>query len=216
MTASNPAEDAEPTISDRMPMRVADLSPHRPHRFHLRPDAPARARLAQALGLIALRKLDFRGTLMAQGQRDWRLEAMLGASVEQPCVITAEPVRTRIDLPVTRLFQPPAPELDEPAPPPEMMQMPEDDTIEPLGAVIDPGAVMAEALALALPDYPRAAGASLSESGLAVAPPGSAPDAPADPADPAAPADPGRENPFAALAALKRRDGGPEGGGKKG
>ncbi len=35
-------------------------------------------------------------------------------------------------------------------------EMPEDDTAEPLPEVIDPGAVMFEALALALPDYPRA------------------------------------------------------------
>ena len=207
MTASDQPDPADPITSDRMPMRVADLSPHRAHRFHLRPDAVTRARLADALGLIALRKLDFRGTLMAEGARDWRLEAALGATIEQPCVITAEPVRSRIDTAVTRLFQPPAPVQEDPADLPEMMQMPEDDTIELLGAVIDPGAVMTEALALALPDYPRADGAGLGDSGLAVAPPGSHPDAGGD----AAGGD-GRENPFAALAALKKQDGAPDGG----
>lgn len=33
--------------------------------------------------------------------------------------------------------------------------MPEDDTIEPLGTWIDPAIIMIEALALALPEYPR-------------------------------------------------------------
>ena len=44
------------------------------------------------------------------------------------------------------------------------IEMPEDDTQEPLPEVIDLGAVMAEALALALPDYPRAPGAELGEA----------------------------------------------------
>ena len=211
MTASDQPEPTDPVTNDRMPMRVADLSPHRPYRFHLRPDAAARARLADALGLIALRKLDFRGTLRAEGTHDWRLEAVLGATIEQSCVVTAEPVRARIDTSVTRLFQPPAPPQEEPADPPEIMQMPEDDTIEPLGAVIDPGAVMAEALALALPDYPRADGAGLGESGLAVAPPESSADAGGDAAEGAE-----RENPFAVLAALKKPDGAPDEGGGKG
>jgi uncharacterized metal-binding protein YceD (DUF177 family) len=43
-------------------------------------------------------------------------------------------------------------------------EAPADDTAEPLGDVIDPGDVMFEALALALPDYPRVEGASLPET----------------------------------------------------
>ena len=189
----------EPRPRASLPMRVADLSPHRPHRFHLRPDSGARARLARELGLLALRKLDFRGELRAEGRQDWRLEAALGATVVQPCVITAEPVSTRIDVSVTRLFRPPPEDAGQE--PPEEMEMPEDDNIEPLGGVIDPGAVMAEALALALPDYPRAPGAALGEDGFVLAPPG------------AKTAEPERENPFAALEALKKRESGPGEGG---
>lgn len=194
-------DQPEPRKSASLPMRVADLSPHRAHRFHLRPDAPARARLAGELGLLALRKLDFRGALRAEGRQDWFLEAALGATVVQPCVITAEPVSTRIDIPVTRLFRPPPPDDAWHPALPEEMEMPEDDSIEILGAVIDPGTVMAEALALALPDYPRAPGAELGEEGFVQSPPG------------AAPAEPGRENPFAALGALKKGDGGAGEGG---
>ena len=42
--------------------------------------------------------------------------------------------------------------------------MPDDDTIEPLPDVIDLGAVLAEALALNLPLYPRADGAHLDQA----------------------------------------------------
>ncbi len=48
-----------------------------------------------------------------------------------------------------------------------------DETVEPLPAVIDAGAVMVEALTLALPPYPRAAEAEFA--GAAAAPEGAAP-----------------------------------------
>ena len=43
------------------------------------------------------------------------------------------------------------------------VEMPEDDSIEPLPATLDLGAVMIEALSLALPTFPRAAGAELGQ-----------------------------------------------------
>lgn len=180
--ASQPA--SQPLTGASLPLRVADLPTRRPQPFHLRPGPEARARIIADLGISGLRKLDFRGTLQAEGRHDWRLEGRLGASVVQPCVITAEPVTTRIDINVLRRFL-----RDLPEPAGAEAEMPEDDTLEPLGPVIDPGAVMVEALAIALPDYPRAPGAELGEAGFA--PPG------------AAPIDGARRNPFAALAALK-------------
>lgn len=167
-----------------LPFRVSDLRTRKPHRFHLRPEAAARAELATALGISAVRKLEFKGHMQAEGRHDWRLEGTLGATVVQPCVITAEPVTTRIDVPVLRRFL-----RDMPEPDTAEAEMPEDDTLEALGDEIDPGTVMAEALALALPDYPRAAGAELSQA--AFTPPG------------AAVLEDSRPNPFAALAALK-------------
>ena len=187
-TPANPPADppaaSQPLASASLPLRVADLPARRPQPFHLRPGPEARARIIADLGIAGLRKLDFRGTLQAEGRHDWRLEGRLGATVVQPCVITAEPVTTRIDTDVLRRFlrNPPEPDGAE-------AEMPEDDTLEPLGAVIDPGAVMIEALAIALPDYPRVPGAELGEAGFA--PPG------------AAPVGEERRNPFGVLAALK-------------
>jgi uncharacterized metal-binding protein YceD (DUF177 family) len=177
--------DSTPTTSARLPLRVAELPPRRATPFHLRPDAQARAEIAEELDLSGLRKLDFAGELLPEGRRDWRLEARLGATVVQPCVVTAEPVVTRIETEVVRRFL-----QDLPKPEETEVEMPEDDTIEQLGTVIDPGAVMREALALALPDYPRKPGAELPQADFP--PPG------------AAPIDDSRPNPFAVLAALKK------------
>jgi uncharacterized metal-binding protein YceD (DUF177 family) len=72
----------------------------------------------------------------------------------QNCVATLAPVNTRIDAPVIRTYladPPPVPEVDE-------IEMPEDDSIEALPAVLDLYALMIEALALELPEYPHAPG----------------------------------------------------------
>ena len=125
-----------------------------PRAFDLAPDAVARAALAQDLGISAIRKLGFRGSVAPDGDDDLVLEAHLGATVVQPCVLTLDPVTTRIDETVTRRYlahMPDLPEGDE-------IEMPEDDTAEPLPRTIDLLNVMAEALALALPAFPRADG----------------------------------------------------------
>jgi uncharacterized metal-binding protein YceD (DUF177 family) len=87
------------------------------------------------------------------------LKAALGATVVQPCVVTLEPVTTRIDVPVQITY---AAGLEMPEE--EEVEMPEDESIEPLGSHIDPYEVMIEALALALPQYPRKDGAELGEA----------------------------------------------------
>jgi uncharacterized metal-binding protein YceD (DUF177 family) len=184
--AMSDTSQTPPLPRANLPLRVADLPPRRPTRFHLRPDAEARKAIAEELQLNALRKLDFAGEVIPEGRRDWRLEARLGATVVQPCVVTAEPVTTRIETVVERRFL-----HDLPEPTEAETEMPEDDNIERLGAVIDPGQVMREALALALPDYPRLPGAELPQADFP--PPG------------AAPLDDSRPNPFAALAKLKSK-----------
>lgn len=152
-------------------IRVADLSARRPVSFDLAPNAEEMARISADLGLLGLRKLRFRGTLTAEGRADWRLQADLGATVIQPCVVTLDPVQTRIDEPVIRRFSPDA-ALETPEPGAEI-EIPEDDTLEPLGSEIDLGRVMVEALSLALPPYPRRDGAELGQ--LTVAEEGVAP-----------------------------------------
>jgi uncharacterized metal-binding protein YceD (DUF177 family) len=169
----------------RAPLGQNLIGARRETAFELAPDATARAAIARHLGISEIRKLRFAGRVTPAGRRDWRLEAELGATVVQPCVVTLAPVVTRIDTPVVRRFlaewhEPEAGEVERP----------EDETAEPLESVIDPGLVMVEALALALPDYPRAPGAELGA--VQVTPPG------------AEPLDDDALRPFAGLAGLRR------------
>ncbi|MDR0808350.1 MAG: DUF177 domain-containing protein [Gemmobacter sp.] len=160
------APQAQPDLGPVL--RVATLAARKPTRFDLRPEAGALALLADLLGITQVRELHFKGELRPQGRHDWMLEAELSAEVEQPCSVTLAPVVTRIRETVRRRFL-----ADLPQPQGEEAEIPEDDTLEPLGETISPGAVAAEVLALALPLYPRAPGAALGEAVFAA--PGVAP-----------------------------------------
>lgn len=146
-------------MSHKTALPVVSLDGNTPTPFDLRPNAAQLRALEQDLGLSGLRKLRFSGEIKAQGSRDWVLLARLGATVVQPCVATLGPVTTRIDTDVRRTYL-----ADLPEPEGEEVEMPEDETLERLGSHIDPGAVMAEALALALPLYPRAQGVELGDA----------------------------------------------------
>ena len=141
----------------------------RPQSFSLVPDAASRATLAQELGISGIRKLTFHGEIAPENATDLKLTADLGATVIQPCVVTLEPVVTRIDDRISRFYVEDLPELPEGA----EIEMPEDDTTERLPREIDLAGVMAEALALALPAWPRAEGVDPVE--LSVTEPGKDP-----------------------------------------
>ena len=149
-------------------IRLTGSAPREPREIALRPDADARAALAAEMEVSALRKLSLTGTLRPVGKRDWALSGVLGATVVQPCGVTLEPVTTRIDEPVERRFiagyQPPMGAEQE---------MPEDVEDEPLPDTLDLAVVMAEALALAIPAFPRADGVDPVDAGAV--PPGAAP-----------------------------------------
>jgi uncharacterized metal-binding protein YceD (DUF177 family) len=140
------------------PLRLSDLRRSGGAEFDLQPDATARAAIAEALGISAVRKLRLVGRLVPEGRDDWQMSAELGATVVQPCVVTLAPVTSRIDEPVARRW---VKGLQDPTG--DEVEMP-DDEVEPLGQVIDLGAVLVEALALALPPWPRAEGVATPES----------------------------------------------------
>jgi uncharacterized metal-binding protein YceD (DUF177 family) len=148
--------------------------------FDIAPTEAEAAALARLLGANAVRKLRFAGRLEPAGRGGWRLDGRLGATVVQPCVVTLEPVTTRIDQPVRRTWLPDAGRspLAE-----VVVDVDADDEPEPLGERIDLGLVATEALALAMPAYPRKPGAALSS--------------------PAEEAEDERARPFAALAPLR-------------
>ena len=154
--------------------------------FDIAPTPGETPAIARLLGAEAVRKLRFSGRLSPLDEGGWGLDGMLGATVVQTCVVTLEPVTTRVDQAIRRRFLPgPGSGLRAA----ELVVDPdEDDEIEPLGERIDLGLVAIEALALALPAYPRKDGAVLATA----------------PADTAGEDEP---KPFAALAALRGKMG---------
>jgi uncharacterized metal-binding protein YceD (DUF177 family) len=162
---------------------VASLARRREAAFDVVPDAAMRAALAADLGLLDLGSLRFRGTITPSGRRDWQLAATLEAEVTQASVVTLEPVTTRLHEDVTRRYLSDYAEPDE-----AEAEIRGDVDAEPLGQVIDAGAVLIEELRLALPLYPREADA---------APEGAAEDAAAE----------DRIRPFEGLADLFRKGG---------
>ena len=144
-------------------VRFADLPNRKRSHVTLTPDAPQRASLAVALDVPAIKKLKFDVALIPMGKRDWRLEGVMGATVQQECVVTLEPISTRIDEDVVRTY---VADFDHPNE--EEVELSEDDTADPLPATLDLYDVALEALALSLPAYPRKDGAETGTDGRAM------------------------------------------------
>jgi uncharacterized metal-binding protein YceD (DUF177 family) len=157
----------------------------RPLPFDFAPDEREAAALARLLDARSVRKMRFQGELRPEGA-GFALEGRLGATVVQTCVVTLEPVTSRIDAAVRRRFLP----ADAPAREVEV-GLDDDDEIEPLADRIDLGMVAMEALALALPAYPRHPDAALEAS--------AAPEGEAEAGEQEG------EHPFASLAAYRER-----------
>jgi len=134
-------------------LRLDSASRRQATRFDLDLDADARARMARELGLRGLGRLRLTGRLLPEGQDDWRLEARLAAQAVQDCVVTLAPVPARIDEEISRRYL-----AHVTPPPPGESEMP-DEEIEPAPRALDLLELAREALALALPPWPRAPGA---------------------------------------------------------
>ncbi|MCQ0970332.1 DUF177 domain-containing protein [Paracoccus sp. TK19116] len=143
--------------SDRL--RVAHLNPRSETPFDIAPDEDARAAMAEELDIIAVPQVQLTGAVAPHSGEAWALDAKLTARVVQPCVVTLEPVETAIEQTVRRVYSPHVTDPED-----ELAEMP-DEEVEPLGQNIDLGAVLIEELALALPLYPRADGATYAPTG---------------------------------------------------
>lgn len=183
------ADDRPPTAPGAefsRPLRLARLSRSRTHEIDEVATPEECARVAALLALQAVSKLRLTGRLSAADEGGWSFRGTVGASVTQTCVVTLQPVPTRIDAPVRREYVAGLDTddgeitLDPDAP----------DELEPLPDTLDLGALAIEELALALPPYPRARGAG--DADIEARPPGAAPMEP-------------EPKPFAALEALKQK-----------
>jgi uncharacterized metal-binding protein YceD (DUF177 family) len=129
------------------PVAIGRLTEEEVHPFVATPDE--RTGLARRFGLRAIDALAAEVRLVPLG-RSIRLDATLEAEVVQECVVTLQPVPSRLREHFTLLYG-------------EGSTDPDDDAVvEPLsGETIDIGEAVAQQLSLALDPYPRAPGAAL-------------------------------------------------------
>ena len=153
-------------------------------------DPTERAALAKRFGLLGLDRLSATLRLeRADGKGLIRVTGRFVAEVTQACVVTLEPVSSRIEVAFSLLYSveaaPVAPRGGE-----VMVASEEEDPPEPVGPEgIDLGEAAAQQLALALDPYPRAPGAAIPQA-----------------ARDETRARPTAEGPFAPLSSLKHRE----------
>lgn len=187
MTMADTIKTQNPTPEFSRIVKVSNLRNTANHSFHETASEAELVNLAKLYDVVSVRKMRFEGEIAPFEDDGWVLEGKLGASISQKCVITLEPVRTRIDIDVRRVFVP-MPDQEEAE---ISLDVADDDETEPLGREIDLGLLAIEALALTIPEYPRIEGAALPEVNFAA--PGVAPISDED------------AKPFAGLAALKEK-----------
>jgi uncharacterized metal-binding protein YceD (DUF177 family) len=113
-----------------------------------------RAALAERFALVALERLEARVRLAPLAGGLVRLDAELIADVVQECVVTLEPIATRVEDHFSLLYGGP----EEGGA--EVVLSGEAELVEPLsGNTIDIGETVAQQLSLALDPFPRAPGA---------------------------------------------------------
>ena len=160
--------------------------------LHREIEAPAevRAAIARVAGLRDLPRLRATFDLTRRGA-GVHVAGLVSATVGQTCVVSLEPMQSEIEEPVDLTFAPPAKasEAGEPqaaAKPAKSAGEPGSEPPEPLiRGVVDLGVIATEFLLLGIDLYPRKPGAEFSPPKVEDA----------------------AENPFAALAALKKPPG---------
>jgi uncharacterized metal-binding protein YceD (DUF177 family) len=166
-----------------VPVAVAHV-PETGRRFEVVADERARAAVANVAGLAALSRLAAAFDVTRYKRDGLRVVGQVSATVGQICVVTLDPVENEIEEAIDLVFLPDAVPSQIEDHDGAGIEVPVDDTPEPLvGGTVDLGAVAVEFLMLAIDPYPRK------------------PDAVFEP--PASDAAP--ESPFAALAALQKQ-----------
>ena len=133
-------------------------------RIDLIADEAERGAIAKRLDLGSLDQLEAHVSLSRSGDVV-RADGRIGASLEQACVVTGEPVPSHVDEPFSLVF---VPEPGGAAG--EEIELGEDecDMVFHDGPTIDLGGAIADTLALSLDPYPRSAeaDAALREAGV--------------------------------------------------
>ncbi len=188
---------------------IEDLNPGVVER-HYKADEAECAALALRFGVTALKNLEADAVLRRKGRNDIiRLEGRFKADVEQPCVVTLDPVTESVEEsfelrftldPMKAQGESGGDGAQDVLVDPEAEDPPE--LVGPKG--IDVGEVIAQQLSVAINPYPRLPGATLGQEVLSAGP-----DAVAATTGEAEEEEPVKENPFAVLKTLKsgKKDG---------
>jgi uncharacterized metal-binding protein YceD (DUF177 family) len=133
-------------------------------RLDLVADEAERGVIAKRLDLGSLDQLEAHVSLSRSGDVV-RADGRIGASLEQACVVTGEPVPSHVDEPFSMVF---VPEPGGAAGEEIELGTADLDVVFHDGASIDLGSALADTLALSLDPYPRSAGAeaALKEAGV--------------------------------------------------
>jgi len=167
-----------------VPIRVEDV-PETGRRVELAADESIRTTLAEAAGGNGLTRLEATFDLTRRGRSGFHVVAEISATLRQTCVVTLESILNEVVEPVDLLFAPARAQTSPAAELPVEAGYPPEPIVD---GRLDLGALATEFLILGIDPYPRKPGAVFE------APSSADRDATA----------------FAALAALKKSDGGTE------
>ena len=171
-----------------VPVPLSDI-PDTGRRFELAADEATRAEVAKLCAVQALPHLQATFEVTPQGSRGLRVTGYVKATVGQNCVVTLDPMENEIEENIDLLFMPSEQVALQKEKTAGTTENVDPNAPEPLiGNEVDLGKIATEFLFLGIDPYPRKPGAAFE-------PP---------PLD-----DPGT-HPFAALAALKKGQGGGE------
>jgi uncharacterized metal-binding protein YceD (DUF177 family) len=135
--------------------------PHAGGVYAIAASAEERAALARRFDLLTLDRLEAQVQLTPVAAGFYRLSATLKAELTQACVVTLEPVASRIEEAFSLLYGP----VDEQR---DILLDSDSETVEAIeGGMVDIGEAAAQQLSLALDSFPRAPGAAAQSSAVA-------------------------------------------------
>jgi hypothetical protein len=146
------------------PMIAARLRREVETPFRISVEATELAALADYLDVDRIDRLSLAGFISPMGKDGWRVRGRLVAKIEQSCVVTLAPVRSRHDAEVERQYLPAgriAPEHDV------LVSLDDADLPDPFTDTIDPARLAVEILTLLIDPYPRSEGAELGKRAFA-------------------------------------------------
>ncbi len=163
-TMNTTTSDAERPAPFRRPIAVAGLrrDAETPLRIAAEPDELAE--LARYLDVDRIDRLTLAGFISPAEDGGWRVRGRLVAKLEQTCVISLTPLRSRHDAEIERLYLP----ADRIIAELEVRVSHDDqDAPDPFTDSIDPAQFAVESLALMIDPYPRAGSAEMERRDFA-------------------------------------------------